>query len=139
MCNFCNAGVNRCLDWDAAAHDGVFRYASLQSRTGQALLLQHGKRANDISSIVVVTPTRAWFESDAVLFIATQLEGLPRVLRATANLAQRIVPRWTRDGLYQVVANNRYIFGEQDQAEGPSCRLDLDGNLQARFVDDPEL
>jgi DCC1-like thiol-disulfide oxidoreductase len=41
-CNMCNGGVQFMLDWDV---EGVFRYASLQSPAGQALLQRSGRGA----------------------------------------------------------------------------------------------
>lgn len=133
ICNFCNGGVNLCLDLDEKGH---FRYASLQSRVGQALLLSNGKTANDISSIVLVQNEKeAYFESDAVLKIARKLEALPGVVRGMTDVVHQTIPQSLRDQAYHLVANNRYMFGETD---GPTCRLDLDGEFVGRFVQDPD-
>jgi predicted DCC family thiol-disulfide oxidoreductase YuxK len=131
VCNFCNGGVNLCLDWDDR---GYFRYASLQSKVGQSLLLQNGKDNHDLTSIVLVTPDKAYFHSDAILRIARELDGLPGPLRLAARGSLGVVPSFMRDAVYNLVAANRYMFGETD---GPTCRLDLDGTLSKRFVDDP--
>lgn len=132
VCNFCNGGVNLCLDWD---RNGIFRYASLQSKVGQSLLLQSGRKHNDLSSIVLVTPTKAYFESDAILRIAEQLKGLPKWVRISSTLSRKTVPKLFRDAVYEVVAENRYKFGETD---GPTCRVDMDESTYRRFIQDPE-
>lgn len=132
VCNFCNGGVNLCLDWDTRAE---FRFASLQSKVGQSLLMQSGKRPDDLSSLVLVKgPNEAYFESDAVLRIAEKLSGLPWPVRMGSTSARRVLPKFVRDAAYKLVAANRYRFGETD---GPTCRVDWDGTFAKRFVDDP--
>jgi predicted DCC family thiol-disulfide oxidoreductase YuxK len=130
ICNFCNGAVNACIDWDV---DEQYRYASLQSKTGQALLIRSGKRPNDWSSLVFVTPETAYFESEAVLRTAKGLSGLPAPTRTSAKLIHKLVPKFARDFLYHIVAENRYVFGELKE-----CRIDWDGSLQKRFVEDPD-
>jgi predicted DCC family thiol-disulfide oxidoreductase YuxK len=130
ICNFCNGAVNACIDWDV---DEQYRYASLQSKTGQALLIRSGKHPNDLSSLVFVAPDKAYFESEAVLRTAQGLKGLPGPARMSARLMRKLVPKFARDALYHIVADNRYIFGELKE-----CRIDWDGSLQKRFVEDPD-
>jgi len=134
VCNFCNAGVNLCLDLDDGQH---FRFASIHSITGQSLLIANGKHPQDTSSIVLVTaPDEAYFCSDAVLRIAQELHGLPAWIRQASKVGRRVAPRWVRDTLYHWIAHNRHAFGTS--AEGETCRLDLDGTLQLRFLQDPD-
>ena len=157
-CNLCNGGVNFALDhdpkgtWNCRRKFAVmvferpfslthlppttffvahFRFVSLQSKVGQSLLIRSGRNPDDISSIVVCYPDgQAFVESDAVLKIA---QGLNGPLPAFATLGF-VVPPVIRDALYHVVAENRYRFGE---AQYEQCRLDLDGEFDNRFVDDP--
>jgi predicted DCC family thiol-disulfide oxidoreductase YuxK len=130
VCNLCNNAVNLALDWDPK---GKLRFAALQSKVGKALLEANGKKANDISSIVLVTSTGAYTKSDAVLKITealTPLSVLP--LKPVAILGQYLIPRFLRDLIYDTVADNRYsVMGKQDQ-----CRFDADGEFEDRFVDD---
>ena len=126
VCNLCNGGVNFALDHDA---DGKFRFASLQSKAGQSLLIRSGKKPNDISSIVLVTPEDAYFKSDAVLRIAAKLNGNP-LLPLAGNLGFG-VPGFVRNIVYDFVARNRYRFGEADQ-----CRMDFDNEFGSRFISD---
>ena len=104
---------------------GYFRFASLQSTIGKSLLLRSGKKENDISSIVLVTDEEAYFKSDAVLRIASQLDG--NFALPIFGLAGRVVPSFLRNTIYDFVAANRYKFGEADQ-----CRLDF-GEFDDRF------
>jgi len=126
VCNLCNGGVNFALDHDPT---GVFRFASLQSKVGKSLLLNAGKRPDDISSIVLVTsPQQSYFKSNAVLRIAQKLQGtmLPFI-----GFAGNIAPTFLKDIVYDFVADNRYRFGHAD-----SCRLE-DERFDDRFVPEP--
>lgn len=124
VCNLCNGGVNFALDNDET---GNFRFASLQSRIGQALLVRAGKEPADISSIVLCEKNKTLFKSDAVLKIARSLDGPVPVL----GYFGPIFPTFLRDIVYDFVADNRYRFGESDQ-----CRLG-DDRFDDRFVPDP--
>jgi predicted DCC family thiol-disulfide oxidoreductase YuxK len=68
----CNGGVNFALDYDPT---GAFRFAALQSAVGRALLVRHGRAANDISSFVLVERNAAYRKSEAVLRIAQRLQA----------------------------------------------------------------
>mmetsp|Transcript_19010 Transcript_19010/g.41416 ORF Transcript_19010/g.41416 Transcript_19010/m.41416 type:complete len:265 (+) Transcript_19010:2-796(+) len=126
VCNLCNGGVNFAMDQDDTAR---LRFASLQSRVGQSLLLRSGRSPTDTSSIVYVTEEDAFYSSDAVSHICMELDAAP--LRWFGRLGQ-LTPPWVREGVYQFVSENRYQFGEND-----SCRLDFDGTYTSRFVSDP--
>lgn len=108
---------------------GHFRFVSLQSKVGQSLLLQSGRRPDDLSSIVVCYyDGTAQVESDAILSIAKGLSG-PLPVFGKVGV---VVPKTIRDALYQVVSENRWKFGKSD-----SCRMDYDGEFDNRFVPDP--
>jgi len=129
ICNLCNGGVNFALDNDPNA---TFRFASLQSKTGQSLLIQAGRHPKDMSSIIVITGSDGshYDKSDAVLYISQGLEGLGfKALASTGSL----VPKSIRDFLYHIISENRFRFGQvADQ-----CRIDFDGEFDGRFVEDP--
>uniref|UniRef100_A0A7S3P764 DUF393 domain-containing protein n=1 Tax=Amphora coffeiformis TaxID=265554 RepID=A0A7S3P764_9STRA len=130
-CNLCNSAVNQMIDWDP---QGKLRFAALQSHVGQALLQAHGRRADDVSSIVVVTPDKgALLKSDAVLRLAQELNhpSSSWMIRP-AKLGLSVMPPMLRDMLFDVVYGNRYkLMGKSDE-----CRLDFDGEFDDRFVDD---
>ena len=130
VCNMCNNAVNLALDWDP---QGRLRFSALQSNVGRALLQSHGRDADDITSIVFVTPNDAYIKSDAILGITQELNPLPILpLRPFAKLATYAVPQFLRDLIYDGVADNRYsIMGKRDE-----CRFDADGEFDDRFVDD---
>lgn len=125
----CNSAVNLALDWDPS---GKLRFAALQSNVGRALLQKHGRRADDISSIVLVTEDDAFIKSDAVLMITEELRPKFLPVGPAAMLGRFLVPGFLRDLIYDGVADNRYeILGVRDE-----CRFDADGEFDDRFVDE---
>lgn len=130
VCNMCNSAVNLALDWDP---EGKLRFSALQSNVGRSLLEANGRKADDISSIVLVTKDGAFLKSDAVLKITEELTPLSLLpLRPAAILGQFIVPKFMRDLIYDGVADNRYqLMGKRTE-----CRFDTDGEFEKRFVND---
>jgi predicted DCC family thiol-disulfide oxidoreductase YuxK len=128
VCNLCNGGVNFAMDQDEA---GKLRFCSLQSKVGRSLLLQAGREPSDMSSIVLMTQDHAYFGSDAVSRICVKLDAVP--LQMFGHLGQ-ITPDFLRESIYNIVSENRYQLGG---GEYDSCRMDYDGTLQSRFVQDP--
>jgi len=126
ICKFCNGSVNYALDNDSV---GQFRFASLQSKIGQALLIRSGKDANDHSSIVLVTEEKSYFKSDAVVRIASKLDG--KAFLPIFGKASRLVPTALRNIVYDFVGRNRYRFGVED-----TCRVDGE-EFESRFLPDP--
>jgi len=127
ICNLCNGGVNFALDNDSI---GSFRFASLQSTIGKALLIRSGKETNDFSSIVLVTEEQSYFKSDAVIRIASKLDGHPAF--PVVGAAGQVVPSFVSNFVYDFVAKNRHRFGESSN----ECRLDF-GEFDDRFFDEP--
>lgn len=130
VCNLCNNAVNTAIDWDPR---GQLRFSALQSNVGRSLLQAHGREADDISSIVFVTPDGAYIKSDAILGITEELNPLPFLpLRPFAKIATNVVPQFLRDLIYDGVADNRYsIMGKRNE-----CRFDAGGEFDDRFVND---
>ena len=130
VCNLCNNAVNLALDWDP---EGKLRFSALQSNVGRALLEANGRKADDISSIVLVTKDGAFIKSDAVLKITEELTPLSLLpLKPAAVLGRLVVPKFLRDIIYDGVADNRYqLMGKRNE-----CRFDSDGEFENRFVND---
>lgn len=122
--------MNLALDWDP---EGKLRFSALQSNVGRALLQANGKRADDISSIVLVTEDGAFVKSDAVLKITEELTPLSLLpLKPAAVVGRVLVPKFLRDIIYDGVADNRYdLMGKRNE-----CRFDADGEFENRFVND---
>jgi predicted DCC family thiol-disulfide oxidoreductase YuxK len=126
-CALCNGIVQFVLTRDRAA---VFRFASLQSRTGLAMVKSIGGGPALPTSFHVVADygsdhPRVFTKGDAVLFVARQL-GWPW----RAAVALRIMPKGLRDRLYDAMARSRYrFFGRSAPCAVPSPEF------QSRFID----
>lgn len=121
VCNLCNGAVNFIIDRDPQAN---FRFASLQSAEGQALLKKYELPQEGFKSLVLVRGDKVYQKSSAALRIARKLT-FPWPLA----FGFWLVPKFLRDGVYSLVAHNRYRwFGRQD-----SCRMP-EPHLKARFL-----
>jgi predicted DCC family thiol-disulfide oxidoreductase YuxK len=111
VCNFCNTWVDLLLRIDV---NKKFKFAPLQSPTGQRLLQAVGKDANDISSVVLIQPDLVSYDkSSCVLQVVTELGPLARIASGTA---QRLLPARFRDSIYDLVAENRYsLMGKREE------------------------
>ena len=121
VCNFCNGSVNFIIERDRAGH---FKFAPIQSETGQRLIAKYVTAAPDIDSIILVENEQAYTHSTAALRIARGLGGI-----WTAVYALIIVPRPLRDLLYRLFAKYRYrVFGRMDECMLPTPEV------RARFL-----
>jgi predicted DCC family thiol-disulfide oxidoreductase YuxK len=116
VCGLCNRLNQFLLKRDT--HDR-FRFASLQSDLAATLLKRHGVSAQDLNTVYVVLDydqpgERLLSRSDAIIYALMQLDGIWKL----AGVG-RVLPRFLRDGMYKVVARNRYrVFGKHE-----SCML----------------
>lgn len=121
VCNFCNASVNFIMARDPMF---VFRFAPLQSDKGREFLQKFDLSTEDLDTMVLIQDGRAYTRSTAALRIAEKLTGLWPMLYAFI-----VVPRFIRDGVYKIVAKNRYKWwGKKD-----SCRIPTPED-RARFL-----
>lgn len=121
-CNLCCGSVRFIIKRDPA---GRFRFASLQSDAGRALLEGRGMKTDDLHTIVLVDGDHVHVRSAAVLRIAG---GMRRLWPIVAVLL--IVPRFVRDGVYRFIARRRYRwFGKRE-----TCMVPTD-ELRRRFVE----
>ena len=121
VCLLCSGWVRFLLRFD---HGQRYRFAAMQSGSGRDLLLRHGFDPDDPVSFLLVTPTRTWTDSDAIIHVLTGLGGVWRIARAL-----RLIPAVLRDPLYRVIARNRYrLVGRRD-----TCFLP-DAATRARFL-----
>ncbi len=121
VCNLCNGSVQFIIERDP---DARFRFASLQSEEGQAVLSRFENRPSDLSSVVLIQDDQLYARSEAALRVARQLGGGWSLLYAFI-----VVPRPIRDAVYDWIARNRYRwFGKKDACMIPSP------NLQSRFL-----
>lgn len=116
VCNLCNGSIQFLIKRDPQAR---FRFASLQSETGQKLQADLGMDPQALDSVVLVEGDRWYKESDAALRIARSLPGAWKLLAAF-----RIVPRPLRDAVYRWIARNRYRwFGKAETCWLPTPEL----------------
>ncbi|MEA5256299.1 DCC1-like thiol-disulfide oxidoreductase family protein [Arcicella aquatica] len=111
VCNFCNASINFVIDHDPNKH---FKFASLQSEFGDAVLKKYQRNTTDFDSVILLKNNRIFTKSKAALEIAKDLCGCWKYLSLFSVLPSSIL-----DFFYDLIAKNRYkIFGKSD-----SCRM----------------
>ena len=107
VCNLCNASVHWVLKRD---RKGLFRFAALQSETGQRLLDRFGLNRESFDTVVLVDGDRLFTRSDAAFVIARRL-GRPWSWLALLQWA----PKRLRDAVYDGIARRRYRwFGRRE-------------------------
>jgi len=122
VCNLCSGFVQFVIPRDT---EGKYRFASLQSDVGRALLAEHGLPTDELESIVLIEDGESYVKSSAIIQIATGLGGVYRALSPF-----RFLPRSIRDRVYDFVAEHRYRwFGKKDQCLMPS------GDIESRFLE----
>ena len=119
VCRFCNRLVQFVLRYD----DGkIFRFASLQSSFGIAVLTQHGVDTSPMGTAYVLVSGdegQALLQrSAAILFLLDRFGGIWSVLAQIIGL----LPLRMRDWAYNTIARHRYrIFGRYESCPLPSA------------------
>jgi predicted DCC family thiol-disulfide oxidoreductase YuxK len=122
FCNLCNRSVQFILRHDKK---NQFLFGSLQGRAGQGYLKKFSLPANDFNSFMLVENGKLYTRSAAALRMLKHLGGAWQFLYAFI-----IIPAFIRDGLYNLVAENRYAwFGKKDECWVPTP------TLKAKFLD----
>ncbi len=120
VCNLCQGSVRYLIKQDKK---GVLKFASLQGKYAKDFVDQ--TEIQSMQSILFFDGKNLYKKSTAVLKLSSLLGGWHQLL-----LLGYIMPRFLRDGLYNIVANNRYRwFGKKDQCMLPSKEL------ENRFLD----
>lgn len=114
VCNLCNTSVQFVITNDKK---DIFRFVALQSDLGKKIIKHIGIANQNIDSIVLYEPERAYYyKSDAALQIAKNLGGIFHF-----GTIFRILPTVFRNVLYDFVAKNRYKwYGKQESCLLPS-------------------
>ena len=121
VCNLCNSAVQFIIKRDKK---NTFRFAALQSETGQKLLAQYGLPAKELNSFILIENDKAYNRSTGALRVLKKFKGLWPLLYGFI-----IVPKFIRDGVYDWVGRNRYKwFGKKEECMIPTPEL------KARFL-----
>ena len=121
VCNLCNGFMIFVYKRDPEAR---FTFAWIQSDPGKQILQQLNMPTEAYDTIVYLEDGVATFKSTAFLKIVKHLKWPWPLLWAGV-----VVPRFLRNWIYDLVAQNRYkIFGKKDQCLLPT------GDLKGRFL-----
>ena len=121
VCNFCNFWVNFVIKRDPAKK---LRFTTLQGETAKTLLADHDI-SNNLGTVIFIENGKAYTQSSAVLKVARQLNGGWKLFYGLI-----IIPKFLRDGIYNVVARNRYKwFGKKQNCMVPTAAV------KERFLD----
>lgn len=123
VCNLCNVMVQLVIRKDKKAK---FRFASLQSAAGKAILHQYQQQNNKKpDSIILQKDGLLYVKSTAALHVLLLMGGLYKLA-----VIGFVFPRFIRDVVYDFIARNRYKwFGKKDSCMVPTPEL------QSRFLD----
>ena len=117
VCNFCNAGINFILKQDKKK---IFRFATLQSEAGQALLRKLHLPTQNFHSFLLIENGKVLQKSSAGLKVYGMLSWYWKWTQAGW-----IAPKFIRDAVYDFIARNRYRwFGKKEACmiPGPQVR-----------------
>ena len=106
ICVFCSCWMRFVATRDEAR---VFRFTAIQSEYGRRLAEAFHINPDNPDTNAVIRGGKAFFKSDAALIVLSSLPrwGWVRLLT--------FIPRPSRDGVYNLIARNRYrIFGKRD-------------------------
>lgn len=113
VCNLCHGAVQFFLKRDT---NNQIVYASLQSDLGREILVAAGMDDQNLKSLVLVEEGEVYLRSEAALRAARHLRGGWKLVDHL-----RIVPRFIRDTVYDLIAANRYRwFGQKESCPLPS-------------------
>ncbi len=122
VCNLCNSSVQWVIERDP---EGIFRFASLQSKVAEKIFLRTGLEGEKLNSVALYEEGRLYQRSTAALRIARKLDAPWSLLY---NLI--VIPAFIRDAVYDFIARNRYRwFGRRESCMVPSPEL------RERFLD----
>lgn len=115
VCNLCNKTVQFIIQRDL---DNIFLFASLQSDYAKNLLEKYPLPPKHGDSFVLFEEEKIYTKSTAALKVISRLYGWGWVKMFF------IVPKFIRDGVYGIIARNRYRwFGKKDECMVPTPEL----------------
>lgn len=122
VCNFCDGAVNFIIKHDP---NSLFRFTTVQSDTGQALINAYGLEHLNNETLVLIKGEQYFIYSSAAFAIAQELTWPYRALGWL-----RFLPKSLCDYGYKLFARHRYaMFGKKDQCMMPSK------DIKSRFLE----
>ena len=116
VCNLCNRFIQFTIRRDP---EGKFKFASLQSESGQALLQKLGLPKDDFRTFVLVKGERYFLRSTAALHVLRELGGVWKLFYVFI-----FIPRPLRDFLYGIISKTRYrVFGKRNTCMIPTADI----------------
>jgi len=113
VCNLCIGIVNFIIKRDSKEK---FKFAALQSESGQAMLKKFNLPTNNFGSFIFIKREKYFIKSTAGLHVLKEIGGVWKLFYILI-----IIPRPLRDGIYTIIARTRYrIFGKQDTCITPT-------------------
>jgi len=126
VCNLCSSSVQFIIRHDKKKQ---FRFASLQSPFGQAVMRQFGLPVTELNSFILLENNHIYTKSTGALRVAKKLDGLYKLLYAFI-----IVPPFLRNAVYNYIAKHRYKWlGKKD-----ACWIPTPGLKALFWYDGPE-
>lgn len=121
ICNFCNGAVNFVIKRDK---DAAIQFAPLQSEKGRLFFRQYNLPEGSMDSFIFIEDDKVYSQSTAALKVCKYLSGLWPLFYGFI-----IVPKFIRDGVYNLIAKNRYKwFGVKQECMIPTPEV------KARFI-----
>jgi predicted DCC family thiol-disulfide oxidoreductase YuxK len=115
VCVFCSRWIRFIAARDTQTR---FRFTAIQSAYGTRLAQAFGIDPQDPDTNAVIHGGVAYFKSDAALTVLSSLPGWGW------TRALRLVPKFLRNAVYNLVARNRYrIFGKYDECFLPDAAM----------------
>jgi predicted DCC family thiol-disulfide oxidoreductase YuxK len=116
VCNLCNSTVQFIIKHDKKS---LFRFASLQSETGQKILQDFKQDTSDFTSFILFADNTIYTRSTAALMVAKQLSSPWWLLYSLM-----IIPAFIRNSIYNFIAKRRYQwFGRTETCQLPDRRI----------------
>ena len=116
VCNLCVSSVQFIIKHDSKKQ---FRFASLQSNFGKAIMQEAAVSENNYNSFILLEHGKIFTISTAALKVAKQLSGGWKLLYLFI-----FIPAFIRDPIYSIIANNRYKwFGKKEACWLPDEEL----------------
>jgi len=116
VCNLCNSSIQFVINHDKK---NQFIFGSFQGKEGQKYLQQYNLPSGNFNSFMLIEDEKLYTESTAALRVCRHLGGGWGLLYVFV-----IVPKFIRDGIYGIVARNRYNwFGKKEVCWLPTAGL----------------